>query len=150
MSLHKIIKESIDDFDWIKDIESSIDIDNLSGYYFTWEDDHLNRKFYIKDYIGEFEVQIHWVHDGEDLYNTLDKVRLLSHIKNGNYKLYDKNEEPVNPDKFSRDLANGVNKLINDKALRDKMAKNGRKRVEDFFDWKAIAKQTVDIYKSLI
>jgi hypothetical protein len=100
MSLHKIIKESIDDFDWIKDIESSIDIDNLSGYYFTWEDDHLNRKFYIKDYIGEFEVQIHWVHDGEDLYNILDKVRLLSHIKNGNYKLYDKNEEPVNPDKL--------------------------------------------------
>ena len=39
---------------WINDIESSIDIDNLSGYYFTWED-HLNRKFYIKDYIGEFE-----------------------------------------------------------------------------------------------
>ena len=58
--------------------------------------------------------------------------------------------EPVNPDQFSRDLANGVNTLINNKELRDKMAKSGRKRVEDFFDWKAIAKQTVDIYKSLI
>ena len=30
------------------------------------------------------------------------------------------------------------------------MAKNGRKRVEDYFDWRAIAKQTEAIYKSLI
>ena len=58
--------------------------------------------------------------------------------------------EPVNPDQFSRDLAEGINILINNKSLRDKMAKNGRKRVEDFFDWTAIAKQTENIYKSLI
>jgi len=100
MSLHKIIRESIDDFDWIKGVESGINIDALSGYYFTWQDDHLNRKFYIGDYIGEFEVQIHWVHEGEDLSNTIDKIRLLSHIKNGNYTLYHKNGEPVNPDKL--------------------------------------------------
>ena len=49
--------------------------------------------------------------------------------------------EPVNPDQFSRDLAEGVNKVIADKELRDKMAKNGRQRVEEFFDWKAIAKK---------
>lgn len=58
--------------------------------------------------------------------------------------------EPVNPDQFSRDLAEGVNKVIADKELRDKMAKNGRQRVEEFFDWKAIAKQTKKIYQSLI
>jgi len=58
--------------------------------------------------------------------------------------------EPVNPDKFSRDLAEGVNKVINNKELQHKMAKNGRKRVEEFFDWTAIAKQTEAIYKSLI
>ncbi|GAB4162538.1 MAG: glycogen synthase [Winogradskyella sp.] len=58
--------------------------------------------------------------------------------------------EPVDPDQFSRDLAEGVNKVIRDKALRDKMAKNGRQRVEDFFDWQAIAKQTKRIYQSLI
>ncbi|WP_243471832.1 glycogen synthase [Winogradskyella sp. MH6] len=58
--------------------------------------------------------------------------------------------EPVNPDQFSRDLAEGVNKVIADKELRDKMAKNGRQRVEEFFDWKAIAKQTKNIYQSLI
>ncbi len=57
--------------------------------------------------------------------------------------------EPVNPDKFAKDLANGVNKLINDKQLRESMAKKGRKRVEDYFDWIAIAKQVKELYKSL-
>lgn len=58
--------------------------------------------------------------------------------------------EPVNPDKFSQDLANGINQLIKDDALRNKMAKNSRKRVEDYFDWVAIAKQVESLYKSLI
>ena len=58
--------------------------------------------------------------------------------------------EPVDPDQFSRDLAKGINTLVNDKALQDKMAKNGHKRVEEHFDWKAIAKQTKSIYQSLI
>ncbi|WOD44982.1 glycogen synthase [Hwangdonia lutea] len=57
--------------------------------------------------------------------------------------------EPIDPDKFSRDLADGVNNVINDKALRETMAKNGRKRVEDHFDWVAIAKQVETLYKSL-
>ena len=58
--------------------------------------------------------------------------------------------EPINPDKFAKDFANGINKLIKNKALRDKMAKNSRKRVEDYFDWTAIAKQVEKLYKTLI
>jgi glycogen synthase len=58
--------------------------------------------------------------------------------------------EPIDPEQFSKDLAEGINMVINDKALQHKMAKNGRKRVEEFFDWKAIAKQTKSIYESLI
>lgn len=58
--------------------------------------------------------------------------------------------EPIDPDKFSKDLADGINKLINDKVLRDAMAKNGRKRVEETFDWIAIAKQVEELYKSLL
>lgn len=58
--------------------------------------------------------------------------------------------EPVNPDQFSKDLAEGVNTVIANKELQHKMAKNGRKRVEEFFDWTAIAKQTEAIYKSII
>lgn len=58
--------------------------------------------------------------------------------------------EPIDPDKFARDLAAGVNKLINDKELTEYMAKKGRQRVEDHFDWIAIAKQVEGLYKSLI
>ena len=58
--------------------------------------------------------------------------------------------EPKYPDKFARDLADGINKVINDKALSRTMAKNGRKRVEETFDWTAIARQVEALYKSLI
>lgn len=58
--------------------------------------------------------------------------------------------EPVNPDAFSRDLAKGINLLIKDDKLRNTMAENGRKRVEDFFDWRAIAKQVQDLYTSIL
>ena len=58
--------------------------------------------------------------------------------------------EAIDPDKFSRDLALGINKIINNKELRDTMAKNSRKRVEDYFDWQAIAKQHMELYNSLI
>tara|TARA_B100000809_G_scaffold3549_1_gene3855 strand:- start:62130 stop:63341 length:1212 start_codon:yes stop_codon:yes gene_type:complete len=57
--------------------------------------------------------------------------------------------EAVDPDKFARDLADGVNKVINDKELRESMSKKGRKRVESTFDWEAIAKQHKELYKSV-
>lgn len=58
--------------------------------------------------------------------------------------------EPINPEQFAKDLALGINTVINDKPLKARMAKNGRKRVEDLFDWTAIAKQVEELYKSLI
>ena len=58
--------------------------------------------------------------------------------------------EPADPDKFSRDLADGINTVINDKDLQQKMATKGRQRVKDYFDWKAIAQQTKNTYESLI
>ncbi|QTE23739.1 glycogen synthase [Polaribacter cellanae] len=57
--------------------------------------------------------------------------------------------EPVDPDKFAKDLADGVNKVINNPELRTSMAKKGRQRVEKHFDWVAIAKQVEELYKSL-
>ena len=57
--------------------------------------------------------------------------------------------EPLDPEKFAKDLANGVNKLIKNPELRASMAEKGRKRVEDYFDWTSIAKQTEELYKSL-
>ncbi|RUA07355.1 MAG: glycogen synthase [Flavobacteriia bacterium] len=58
--------------------------------------------------------------------------------------------EPLDPDKFSRDLATGINKLIDDKELNKAMAKKGRKRAEEKFDWSAIAREHKKLYKSLI
>ncbi|MEM6516042.1 MAG: glycogen synthase [Bacteroidota bacterium] len=58
--------------------------------------------------------------------------------------------EPINPDQFSKDLANEINKVVSDKELQVKMGKAGRKRVEDVFDWTAIAKETQALYQSLI
>lgn len=58
--------------------------------------------------------------------------------------------EPIDPEKFAKDLADGINKIVNDDELRARMEIAGRKRVEDFFDWKAIAKQTENLYKSII
>ncbi|MBT8394106.1 MAG: glycogen synthase [Flavobacteriaceae bacterium] len=58
--------------------------------------------------------------------------------------------EPTDPDKFAKDLADGVNKVISNEELKNSMAEQGRKRVEEHFDWIAIAKQVEELYKSLI
>ncbi|WP_297708049.1 glycogen synthase [uncultured Eudoraea sp.] len=58
--------------------------------------------------------------------------------------------EPVDPDKFAQDLAEGINVVIKNKELQKSMANKGRKRVEETFDWSAIAKQIETLYKSLI
>ena len=57
--------------------------------------------------------------------------------------------EPIDPDKFAKNLAFGVNKIINNPELKNSMAKKGRERVEKHFDWISIAKQTEELYKSL-
>lgn len=58
--------------------------------------------------------------------------------------------EASHPDKFAQDLAAGINKLMANEKLRKTMGENGRKRVEQYFDWKAIAKQTEALYKTII
>lgn len=58
--------------------------------------------------------------------------------------------EPVAPDEFARDLAARVNTLMADPALREKMGKAGRRRVEEKFGWEAIARQTVALYREVL
>ncbi len=57
--------------------------------------------------------------------------------------------EPIDAAKFSQDLASGINSVIANESLRAEMAKKGRARVEDYFDWKAIAQQTKKLYETL-
>jgi alpha-maltose-1-phosphate synthase len=57
--------------------------------------------------------------------------------------------EPLNWEKFSRDLAGKINQLMNDRQLREKFGKAGRKRVEEKFSWSTIAQKTKALYESL-
>ena len=58
--------------------------------------------------------------------------------------------EPRHPDQFSRDLAAAVNTLLDDPALRDRMAAQARARVEQKFSWTSIARQTLEFYEELV
>jgi alpha-maltose-1-phosphate synthase len=58
--------------------------------------------------------------------------------------------EPVNPDKFSRDLAERINQLMADKSLRERFGAAGRKRAVEIFSWAAIAAETKKMYESLV
>jgi glycosyltransferase involved in cell wall biosynthesis len=58
--------------------------------------------------------------------------------------------EPRDPARFSADLAAAINGLIADPARRERMSRAGRARVEQEFAWSAIARQTVELYRSLL
>jgi glycosyltransferase involved in cell wall biosynthesis len=58
--------------------------------------------------------------------------------------------EPLNPEKFARDLAARINQLMKDRQLREKFGKAGRRRAEEKFSWSAIAKETIGLYQSLV
>jgi starch synthase len=58
--------------------------------------------------------------------------------------------DPVNPEKFARDIAARVNQLMADAALRERFGKAGRKRAEEKFSWSAIALETKKLYESLV
>jgi glycogen synthase len=57
--------------------------------------------------------------------------------------------EPVEPERFSVDLADAINRLLADPAERERMGTAGRARAERQFAWEAIARQTADLYQSL-
>src|SRR5438034_10202223 len=57
--------------------------------------------------------------------------------------------EPLNPEKFSRDLAARINQLMADPTLREKFGKAARKRAQEKFSWSAIAQRTKALYESL-
>ena len=57
--------------------------------------------------------------------------------------------KPLDPEKFSRDLAAKINQLMGDIKLREKFGKAGRKRAEEKFTWSAIAHKTKALYETL-
>jgi alpha-maltose-1-phosphate synthase len=58
--------------------------------------------------------------------------------------------DPVDPAKFSADLAAAINKVGTDPALQARFGQAGRRRVEERFSWSAIAERTLALYQSLV
>jgi alpha-maltose-1-phosphate synthase len=58
--------------------------------------------------------------------------------------------EPVDPDKFSRDMAKKINRLMADETLRKKFGQAGRRRAVEKFSWATIAAETKKMYESLL
>lgn len=57
---------------------------------------------------------------------------------------------PVDPGKFSKDLAGGINRLVADPDKCKRFGDAGRRRVEENFGWGAVARQTIRLYEQLI
>lgn len=57
--------------------------------------------------------------------------------------------EPIEPAKFSRDLASRINELMADPAKREAFGQAGRRRAAEVFSWAAIAQKTKSLYESL-
>ncbi len=58
--------------------------------------------------------------------------------------------EPHDPEKFARDLAACINRLMADPGLCEKFGQAGRKRAEEKFGWPSIAQQTRALYEKLL
>ncbi len=54
------------------------------------------------------------------------------------------------PEGFERGIAAAVNNMVADRDRAAKVGQAGKKRAEEVFSWENIAKQTVDVYKSLM
>jgi starch synthase len=62
----------------------------------------------------------------------------------------DGSRAPVEPDRFVSDIAERVNELVRDPERAAEMGRAGRLRAVEHFSWRAIAEQTVDLYRSLL
>ena len=58
--------------------------------------------------------------------------------------------DPSDPPQFSRELAAAINEVGLDEEVRTAMGRAGRRRAEEHFSWAAIARQTLDLYGSLV
>ncbi len=101
--LKRVMKEESDDFDWIKDTKVDVDMEYLHGYYFRWVGDFnlkgnvdFDRKFWVDD-ISKNRVYYSWEERGERLSNGLTVSDMYNRFESGEYILYDKNDNKMDP-----------------------------------------------------
>ena len=71
---------------------------------------------------------------------------VVAHHETGRLIDYD----AKNTAKFENDFATQIEELMSDSELLNKMGKAGRVRAEKFFGWDAVARQTIELYASLL
>ena len=57
---------------------------------------------------------------------------------------------PTDAERFARDLATRLTELLQDPEKCRRFGEAGRRRAEEIFSWRAIAKQTIGLYRQLI
>ncbi len=57
--------------------------------------------------------------------------------------------EPRDPERFSRDLAEGMNDLLGSPEKMRLLGRKSRERVEKHFSWESVARQTLEYYEKL-
>ena len=57
---------------------------------------------------------------------------------------------PADPDRFELNLAGAINALMADAGTREVMGRAARERAVEHFSWDAIARQTADLYRTLL
>lgn len=62
----------------------------------------------------------------------------------------EENPEPINPESFSRNMAEAINQLMRSPGQLKAMGLAARKRAENQFGWERIARQTLEFYRELI
>ncbi len=58
--------------------------------------------------------------------------------------------DPRDPERFARDFAAALNRLMNDAEMAKAFGKAGRERVVAHFSWSSIADQTLALYQKLL
>jgi glycogen synthase len=65
-------------------------------------------------------------------------------------ELHDDGLNPVDPQDFERRLAEAINSVALDPQRAAQLGQNGRRRAEEQFSWNAIARKTLDLYRTLV
>ncbi len=58
--------------------------------------------------------------------------------------------EPRDADRFARDLAAAINRLLDDPARLKAMGAAARQRVERYFSWTSVAERTIEFYREVV
>lgn len=65
-------------------------------------------------------------------------------------QLRDGTGTPLEPDTFVHDMADAINRVMADSALRERMGQAGYERARDKFSWHSIAQDTLEVYKKVL